>query len=149
MGESPPIKAGQREPIPHLETTCSRTSSSAGTGRSQQLQILPSLNSKEFYSLSAYFSCCANISMDANILPGAKDFRATKFLPSAMFLACAKFLPAVRFLAEFLLSARFLACAEFSPSAKFLPGANVFVHFFRRLYFCIFFYIFIKYAPII
>ncbi len=77
--ESPPIKAGDWRAIPHLETTVHvrdststrrRTCSSAGPGRSQQLQILPSLNSKAFYSGSAYFSCCANISMDANISPG-------------------------------------------------------------------------------
>ncbi len=57
-GESPPIKAGHWGTIPHLETTCSRfniskrrrTCSSAGPGRSQQLEILPSLNSTEFFS---------------------------------------------------------------------------------------------------
>jgi hypothetical protein len=46
--------------------------SSAGQGRSQQLQILPSLNNKAVLQLAAYFSCCANISMDADILLGAK-----------------------------------------------------------------------------
>ncbi len=54
MGESPPIKAGLKELIPHLESTCTRfntsarkrTRSSAGPERSQQLQIPPSLNSK-------------------------------------------------------------------------------------------------------
>ena len=53
-GESPPIKAGRRELNPHLESTCTRfntsarrrTCSSAGSERSQQLQILPSLNSQ-------------------------------------------------------------------------------------------------------
>ncbi len=57
-GESPPIKAEWWEPTLHLETTCSRfntstrrrTCSSAGPGRSQQLEILSSLNSKEFFS---------------------------------------------------------------------------------------------------
>ncbi len=52
--ESPPIKAGHWRTIPHFETTCTRfntstrrrTYSSAGPERSQQLQILPSLNSK-------------------------------------------------------------------------------------------------------
>jgi hypothetical protein len=29
------------------------------------LQIQPSLNSRQFFSGSAYFSCCANISVDA------------------------------------------------------------------------------------
>jgi hypothetical protein len=41
-------------------------------GRSQQLQILPSLNSKAFFSGSAYFSCCAKVSVDADVLSGAK-----------------------------------------------------------------------------
>jgi hypothetical protein len=53
-GESPPIKAGHWGTIPHLESTCTRfntsarrrTKPSAGPERSQQLQILPSLNSK-------------------------------------------------------------------------------------------------------
>jgi hypothetical protein len=54
MGESPPIKAGHGKLLPHLESTCARfntlarrkTRPSAGPERSQQLQILPSLNSK-------------------------------------------------------------------------------------------------------
>jgi hypothetical protein len=78
--ESLPIKAGHWRAIPRLETTCTQFSInkeenmhiSGGPGRSQQLQILPSLNSKAFSSGSAYFSCCANISMDANVFPGAK-----------------------------------------------------------------------------
>ncbi len=53
-GESPPIKAGHRELLPHWESTCMRfntsarrrTRLSAGPVRSQQLQIPPSLNSK-------------------------------------------------------------------------------------------------------
>ncbi len=53
-GESPPIKAGHWGTIPHFESTCTRfntsagrrTRPSAGPERSQQLQILPSLNSK-------------------------------------------------------------------------------------------------------
>jgi hypothetical protein len=53
-GESPHIKAGHREFLPHLESTCTpfntsarrRTRPSAGHERSQQLQIPPSLNSK-------------------------------------------------------------------------------------------------------
>ncbi len=54
LRESPPIKAGHRELLPHLESTCMRfntsarrrTRPSAGPERSQQLQIPPSLNSK-------------------------------------------------------------------------------------------------------
>ncbi len=64
-GESPPIKAGHRELLPHLESTCTRfntsarrrTRPSAGPERCQLLQILPSLTVRQFY-----FSCCANIS---------------------------------------------------------------------------------------
>ncbi len=68
-GESPPLKAGHRELLPHLESTCTRfntsarrrTRPSAGSERSQLLQILPSLTVRQFFSISAYFSCCANI----------------------------------------------------------------------------------------
>ncbi len=53
-GESPPVKAGYWGTIPHLESTCTRFNTSArrrtrpstGPEKSQQLQILPSLNSK-------------------------------------------------------------------------------------------------------
>jgi hypothetical protein len=68
-GESPPIKAGHRGTIPHLGSTCTRfntsawrrTRPSAGPERSQLLQILSSLTVRQFFSGSAYFSCCANI----------------------------------------------------------------------------------------
>ncbi len=70
-GESPPIKAGHRELLPHLEFSCMRFNTSArrrtrpsvGPERSQLLQILPSLTVRQFFSRSAYFSCCccANI----------------------------------------------------------------------------------------
>jgi len=54
-GKGPPIKAAQPEPSPHLETACEihhiyedlNESSSARPGRSQQLEIPPSLNSKQ------------------------------------------------------------------------------------------------------
>jgi hypothetical protein len=53
-GERVPIKAGQPKPYLHLETTCGNhhiyedlnKSSSARPGRSQQLEIPTSLNSK-------------------------------------------------------------------------------------------------------
>ncbi len=68
-GESPPIKAGHRGTIPHLKSTCTRFNTSArrrmtpsaGPERSQLLQILPSLTVRQFFSGSAYFSCCTNI----------------------------------------------------------------------------------------
>ncbi len=85
--ESPPIKAGHWGAIPHLETTCSRfdtstrrrTCSSAGPEGSQQLKILPSLNSNAIFQRTAYFSHSANISVDDGISSGAKDFGAAKF----------------------------------------------------------------------
>ncbi len=69
MGESPPIKAGHRELLPHLESTCTRFNTSArrrkrpsaGPERSELLQILPRQTVRKFFSGSAYFSCCANI----------------------------------------------------------------------------------------
>jgi hypothetical protein len=85
--ESPPIKAGHWGAIHHLETTCSRfntstrrrTCLSVGPEGSQQLKILPSLNSKAILQRTAYFFHCANISVDAGISSGAKDFGAAKF----------------------------------------------------------------------
>jgi hypothetical protein len=68
-GESTPIKAGHRELLTHLESTCTRfntsarrrTRPSAGPEKSQLLQILPSLTVRQFFSGSGYFSCCTNI----------------------------------------------------------------------------------------
>ncbi len=68
-GENPPIKAGHRGTIPHLESTCTqfntsarrRTRPSAGPERSQLLQILLSLTVRQLFSGPACFSCCANI----------------------------------------------------------------------------------------
>ena len=86
------------------------------------MEILPSLNSKG----AAYFSCCTNISMDADISPGARILIGARFLPSA----------------EFLLDARFF------PSAKFLLDANISVYILGA-YILYIFCILIKYAPII
>ncbi len=80
-GESPHIKAGHREFLPHLESTCTRFNTSARRRkrpsavheRSHQLQIPPSLNSKailqrvQLFFLQRQhwrapcFFCCANI----------------------------------------------------------------------------------------
>ena len=70
-GESPPIKAGHRGTIPHLESTCTRfntsarrrTRPSAGPERSQLLQILPSLTVRQFFSISANFFLCQHWQM--------------------------------------------------------------------------------------
>ena len=61
-GETPPIKAEHPEPSDHLRSTCLRIntiyedlneSSSARLGGSQQLEILPSPNSKRAQNFSA------------------------------------------------------------------------------------------------
>jgi hypothetical protein len=61
-GETPPIKAVRPEPSDHLRSTCTRgntiyedlnESSSARLGESQQLEILPSPNSKRAQNFSA------------------------------------------------------------------------------------------------
>jgi hypothetical protein len=61
-GETPPIKAERPEPSDHLRSTCLRIntiyedlneSSSARLGGSQQLEILPSPNSKRAPNFSA------------------------------------------------------------------------------------------------
>jgi hypothetical protein len=98
-GESPPIEAGHLELLPHLESTCTqfntsttkRKRPSAGPERSQQLQIPPSLNRKAILLRARLLFpfpavptlACANISVDANISPGAK------FLASAKDFGCA------------------------------------------------------------
>ncbi len=93
-GESPPIKAGHWGTIPHLETTCSRfntsmrrrTCSLAGPGRSQQLEILPSLNSKEFFSGPPTFLLRQHFH-------GHWYFTRRKDFPSAWFSPGARILP--------------------------------------------------------
>ncbi len=75
-GEMPPIKAERPEPSDHLRSTCLRIntiyedlneSSSARLGGSQQLEILPSPNSKRAQDFSA------------QILIGAEILEAQKF----------------------------------------------------------------------
>jgi hypothetical protein len=81
-GKGPPIKAGQPEPSPHLETACEihhiyedlNESSSARPGRSQQLEIPPSLNSKQV----ACFSSPAGFSSDAGFFTRRRDFNSRK-----------------------------------------------------------------------
>ncbi len=58
------------------------------------LKSLHSLTVRQFFSRSAYFSCCANISVGANIsgcakvLAFAKDFGCAKVLASAKDFGC-------------------------------------------------------------
>jgi hypothetical protein len=88
-GKEPPIKAGQPEPSPHLEIACEihhiyedlNESSSARPGRSQQLEILPSLNSKQ----ADCFSSPAGISSDAGFSPGTGISTPAKILSSPDF----------------------------------------------------------------
>ncbi len=69
-GETPPIKAERPEPSDHLRSTCTRIntifedlneSSSARLGGSQQLEILPSPNSKRAPDFSAWILIGAEI----------------------------------------------------------------------------------------
>ncbi len=88
-GKGPPIKAGLPEPSPHLETACKihhiyedlNESSSARPGRSQQLEIQPSLNSMR----AACFSSPAGFSSNAGFLPGAGISTPVRILSSACF----------------------------------------------------------------
>jgi hypothetical protein len=84
-----PIKAGRPESSPHLEIACEihhiykdlNESSSARPGRSQQLDIQPSLNSKR----AACFSSPAGFSSNAGFLPGAGISTPARILSSACF----------------------------------------------------------------
>ncbi len=106
-GKGPPIKAGHRGTIPHLESTCTRfntsarrrTRPSAGPVRSQQMQILRSLTVtvRQFFSGSAYFSCCANISVGANIFSCAKVWHPPKIWKVPRFWHPPNILDAPRF----------------------------------------------------
>ncbi len=100
-GESPPIKAGHRELLPHFESTCTRFNTSvrrrmrpsAGPERSQQLQILPSLTVRQFFSGCAYFSCYANIPEGAGfpsdpILSGPRQTMATSTVFTFVSTVC-------------------------------------------------------------
>ncbi len=84
-GERPPIKAERPEPSDHLRSTCLRIntiyedlneSSSARLGGSQQLEILPSPNSKRAPNFSA------QILIGAEILR-CRNFRGAVILPGA------------------------------------------------------------------
>ncbi len=152
-GESPPKKVERQELPLHLETTCSRfitstrrrTCSSAGPGRSQQLEIPPNLNNKR----AACFSSSASFSMIAGISLGAEISMPARILLSVWFSLAAGILPSVCF----SFAARILDPLVFHwpqgfchPLDFYWPQA--FVHIFQCLYFGLFFHIFIKCAPI-
>ena len=95
-GESSPIKAGQLESCLHLGTACEihyiyedlNESSSARPERSQQLEIPPSLNSKQAacFSGSAGFSMAVGISSDPEISTPARILLSACFTLAAGFL---------------------------------------------------------------
>ncbi len=81
-GETPPIKAEWPEPSDHLRSTCARgntiyedlnESSSAWLGGSQQLEILPSPNSKRAQNFSAWVLIGAEI-LEARQFRWRRDF---------------------------------------------------------------------------
>ncbi len=87
-GETPPIKAERPEPSDHLRSTCTRgntiyqdlnKSSSARLGESQQLEILPSPNSKRAQNFSAW------------VLIGAEFLGARQFCWRRDFTRCRDF----------------------------------------------------------
>jgi hypothetical protein len=132
-GKSPPIKAGHSGTIPHLESTCTRFNTSArrrarpsgGPERCQQLQILPSLNSKAIlqwvrplFLLRQHFCRCP------------------RFWMHQVFSIRLRFRMPQRFWIRRVLA-----------STKGSGCANVFVYILRRLHFYIFFCILISYAP--
>ncbi len=88
----PPIKAERPEPSDHLRSTCLRIntiyedlneSSSARLGGSQQLEILPSPNSKRAPNFSA------QILIGAEIFTGAEIFIGAEISTSALVLSYA------------------------------------------------------------
>jgi hypothetical protein len=146
-GGSPPIKAGHREIPTHLETTCTRfntsarrrTRPSAGPERSQLLQILPSLTVRQFFSISAYFSCCANIG-GRLVFSRRQYFRRRQY-----FSMCQGFSIRQGFCMRQGFSMRHCFCMRQGfwmrnvfVCAKVLTYANVFVYIYWRLYFYVF-----------
>jgi hypothetical protein len=156
-GESPPINAGHWGTIPHLESTCTRfntlarrrTRPSAEPERSQQLQILLSLDSKAILQRVRLLLLLPNISVGAKdfgyakVLASAKDFGCAKVLASTKDFGCAKVLASAKDsgCAKVLASVKDSGCAKVLASAKDFEGANVFVSA-EFLYAPMFLYIF-------
>jgi hypothetical protein len=87
-GETPPIKAERPEPSDHLRSTCLRIntiyedlneSSSARLGGSQQLEILPSPNSKRAPDFSAWILDRQGNFRGAIILLAQEFYQARRF----------------------------------------------------------------------
>ena len=124
-GESPHIKAGHRELLLHLETACTRfntsarrrTRPSAGHERSQQLQILPSLNSQ------------AILQRVRLLFLQHHHWRAPSFSLAPTFL----WTPIFSYAPSFYHPPKILGVP------MFFECANVFCTYFRRFYFFILF----------
>ncbi len=99
------------------------TCSSVRPGRSQQLEIPPSLNSKQ----AACFSSSADFSTNAGFSPGAGISTPARILSSAWFSANARMSQSAWFLAKARISqsAWFSAKARISQSAWFLAKARI------------------------
>ncbi len=115
----PPIKARKPEPSLHwrlhvrfITSTRNWMCSSARPGRSQQLEIPPSLNSKQ----AACFSSSTGFSTNTGFLPGAGISTPARILLSAWFSASARISQ----------SAGFSLVARISQSAWFSLAASVF-----------------------
>ncbi len=141
-GESPPIKAGHREFLPHLESTCTRfntsasrrTRPSARPERSQLLKILPSLTVRQFFSRSAYFSCCVNIGGHL-VFPMHQHFCGHQYFSMRQGFCIRQ-----RFWMPqgFSIRQRCWMCQCFCIRQGFWMR-QCFVYFLWRLYFCVFF----------
>ncbi len=127
------LKAGNRELLPHLESTCMRfntsarrrTRPSAGSKRSQQLQILPSLNSEAILQRTRLLF----LLRQRRRVPSFS--RAPTFLQTPIFFQATRFwhLPKIFDAPRFWHPPKILEAPMFLYPPRFL----------RRLYFCVFF----------
>jgi hypothetical protein len=157
-GESPLIKAEHQGIIPHLGTACEihhiyeelNESSSARPGRSQQLEIPPSLDSKQ-----AAFSNSAGLSSNAGFFYGCEyftwrgDFNAGMDFTICLFFSSREDFSICR---DFgtrldLPSAMIFGSATFSTAAIFSACA-VFLYMFFSAIILIIFHIFIGCVPV-
>ncbi len=157
-GKGPPIKAGQPEPSLHLGTACEihhiyedlNESSSARPGRSQQLEIPPSLNSKQ----AACFSSPVGFSLDTDFLPGAGISTPARILSPAWFSVDAR-ISQIRLIfcksKDFSIRLIFCRCKDFSIclifgksrdfSIRLIFSSCMYLYIFQYFIFCI------EYAP--
>jgi hypothetical protein len=140
-------RAAHKKQGTHLETTCEihhiyedlNKSSSARPGRSQQLEIPPSLNSKQAacFSSSAGFSSNTGFSSNAGFSPGAGISTPARILSSAWLLANARISQSACFFSkskDFSIRLIFSKSRDFSirlifSSCKYLYIFSVFYFF--------------------